>query len=1372
MDRKKEKRDIAFRIALNSLVTLATLIMLSFLTEASPNKVGLEDNFNSGILDPEKWDKKIGKGASRIFFEDDKSGGKRIHLIGDHSVTRIITRDKWADTFYNLEFNLMLPEGEMQGYGACFQHVRKEGRYYWWLQFGRTGIIFCYTVYKGEWVNRWSPGGGFKSGSSYRLKIVNMPGSVRVTISGSDGETVYTSDGKYPEGIPHDGGGPGEVRFASNGAGGEPGLRGVILDNIRIIGDPEGSVKDEVVRKENALRKLEKEINKASFNGKEAVEAANLFREAFFLVASSRSEKDVKVLKFNSLRIQKLIDEIKNIKTKIILSAALPDKFIVFGNNNFKFFFDKNSGSLVSIFNERPQETYYFDEEVKQASPFRIFLQPDNHKIDPISFKLVDYKIDSGKKGETLTLISEKRDKGLRVEMSIKVPDDSISSSWTFKVTNTGTEELELSTWFPCFNNLLIGKEDDNLVTYPKSAGEVRKLTEQYHGPSAYGGGLGMQWICQFNRKLDQGLGIIVQDKKAESKVIDARKRPYLFIGYSTKVLAPKESYTYPETVITVHQGDWKKTAKLYREWFLSNFKIRKSPDWFMEESVGRANRSCENNSWRLKVLPFSISSFQDQYKFINEARRQGTSLVEQSGFSNSTALAHISNCGDYIPCRTLGGVEAYKEGLEELHRRGGRIHIYVEGLLTWTGSEVAKSGKSAEWSLMDKDGTLSAWYHQRYHECATCKGWQDYLVAKCKEIIEYGADAIRLDSLGCTGAHLCFNPKHAHYPDPNTWNHGMWEICKRVRKVMDEVNPDSALTTEGFFDVLCQHSNGSLASRREGVTEVLVRYTFPEIPLKMHTYSGAADPDELSIIYVNGYACALQHPKSEEYAIMFRNWNDARKLFKTALVYGPMLDDYPECPDPDVITRAYRGDRYYLVAGVRLGEKPGPIDLRIKGIKKDIKNALLLDIRTFEFAPISLSKDKGDYLLTHSKKFFMIFLPLKDCPPMVTMRGNRTVFPGDSAEVDFSLWGHWTKRRKAKAKVSCLGLKINQQETEAEMTIPCAIKIPVPLDVPSVGRYVLKVEPIDYEFIGLQRNIEIKAPVVGSVYLVETGDELFAKIYLKNNTAEDKKVSMSLVEPKNWGLPEKTIPLNSLEEKTLMVKPQIGAVGEMGDMFKVLIEYPFKGKRMKDYISYSLMTRNITFPLVGLEKTTIKDWFILGPFRNPKDNSVSSSKRMWGSGANFDKDFLIDQGGEANVIPKEEKGWKRYSCKGYTTDDVNKGKTSWKQYINDVNNMELDKMLGGEKNVILYAATYIDNPDDRDAEFWIRTGIGVKLWLNHKFIWQKAKTRDPSEIYFSNVKIHLKKGSNLLMMKLADIKGVYYEVPQGFFFSAGITYR
>ncbi len=1053
-----------------------------------------------------------------------------------------------------------------------------------------------------------------------------------------------------------------------------------------------------------------------------------------------------------------------------------PNRFIVFGNKNFEFFFDKNSGCLVGIVNKRPQETYYFDEEAKQAGPFRIFLQPDNHKVDPISFKLVDYKIDSEKQGKTLTLILEKqewqiRDKGLRVEMRIEVPDDSISSRWTFTVTNTGTEELELSAWFPCFNNLLIGEEDDNLVTYPKSAGEVRKLTEHYHGPSAYGGGLGMQWICQFNRELDQGLGIIVQDKKAESKVIDARKRPYLYIGYSAKVLAPKESYTYPETLIAVHQGDWKKTAKLYREWFLSNFKLRKCPDWFMEESMGRANRSCENNKWRLEVPPFSISSFHDLYKFISEARRQGTSLVELGGFSDSTGLAHISNCGDYTPCRTLGGVEAYKEGLQELHRRGGRIHVYVEGLLTWTGSEVAKSGKSAEWSLMDRDGTLSAWYYQRYHECAASKGWQDYLVAKCKEIMEYGADAIRLDSLGSTGAHLCFNPNHEHYPNPKAWTQGMWEICKRVSKVMDEVNPDSVLTTEGFYDVLCQYSNGSLASRREGVPELLTRYIFPEIPLKMHSRGEADNPDELSIVYVNGYTCALQHPKTEEYAIMFRNWNDARKLFKTALVYGPMLDDYPECADPDVITRAYKGDRYYLVAGVRLGEKADPIDLRIKGIKEDIKNAVLLDIGTFEFEPISLRKDKGDYLLTHSKKFFTIFLPLNNCPPMVTMRGNRTAFTGDTVEVGLSLWGNWAKRRKAKANVSCFGLKIDQQEPEAEVTMPCTIKIPVPLDISSVGRYVLKAEPIDYEFIGLQRNIEIKPPVVGSVYLVETGDDLFAKIYLKNNTAEDKEVSMRLVQPKNWGLAEKTVLLNSLEEKTLMIKPQIGAVPEMGGIFKILIEYPIKGKRIKDSISYSLMTRNITFPLIGLEKTTIKDWLILGPFPNPIHESVSRSKRRWGSGAHFDKDFLLDQGGEANVIPKEEQGWKQYSCKGYTTDDVNKGKTSWKQYIDDVNNMQLDELPGGEKNVILYAASYIDSTNDRDAEFWIRTATGVKLWLNNRFIWQKAKTGDPSEVYFHKVKIPLKKGSNLLMMKLADIKGVYYEFPQTFSFAAGINH-
>jgi hypothetical protein len=236
-------------------------------------------------------------------------------------------------------------------------------------------------------------------------------------------------------------------------------------------------------------------------------------------------------------------------------------------------------------------------------------------------------------------------------------------------------------------------------------------------------------------------------------------------------------------------------------------------------------------------ILLSKGQSFYDLPKVLAERQQMGSDFFHFYGFHDPEILGtqeNWNNRGDYFfAARNLGDFEGARQGIEAVHRAGGHIIYYVEGLIMWKRSRIGRTyGK--EWALMNADGTYTEHYQGFWHMCPADKEWQDWIAHTCAEIVKTtGVDGFFIDSLTATYNHRCFNPAH-HHPHPDVWNWGVRQMLRRIREEVDKVNPETILIVEGEGDMAREYADGFLAHGHAWtsmtLTEPLVRFLHPQM--------------------------------------------------------------------------------------------------------------------------------------------------------------------------------------------------------------------------------------------------------------------------------------------------------------------------------------------------------------------------------------------------------------------------------------------------------------------------------------------------------------------------------------------------------------
>ncbi len=142
-------------------------------------------------------------------------------------------------------------------------------------------------------------------------------------------------------------------------------------------------------------------------------------------------------------------------------------------------------------------------------------------------------------------------------------------------------------------------------------------------------------------------------------------------------------------------------------------------------------------------------------------------------------------------------------------------------------------------------------------------------------------------------------------------------------------------------------------------------------------------------------------------------------------------------------------------------------------------------------------------------------------------------------------------------------------------------------------------------------------------------------------------------------------------------------------------------------------------FALAPLTNIQGKYWLMIGPFDNT-------------DGAGFEKPYPPEQETDLAGV----------------YDGVGK-KVTWVAHDSGETD-DLTPLFQPDQNVVAYALTYIDSPDDREVTFRVGSDDGIKVWLNDSIIWSNDVYRRMS-IDSDIFNAQLRKGINRLLVKLTQ---------------------
>jgi len=470
--------------------------------------------------------------------------------------------------------------------------------------------------------------------------------------------------------------------------------------------------------------------------------------------------------------------------------------------------------------------------------------------------------------GQQLRAYLEHDSLPMQIGMEITVEGSVVK--WLGQALWNGDEPVEAEVYFPLLSRVRFDSPQTDRAITPQISGSVRaplgevNFVQNYVGRFASpvflveGGGRGLAWLDDNRADYAPDSGatclrsyVIANQFPPRSGGKGGDTGPIVGVGHK-RVFKPISAFggeaTYRSAeapggpmplkklgdavdlgpVLThAYAGPWKAGAAWLREqraWV--PFRVNPG-QWYQRTTfVGEEGGGTLNNKG---------GTFHGLPAVLEEKRKLGVDVFFLTGFSDAEVVGTSGQSrGDYFfPAQQLGGFETVRPGVEALHRAGGHLMYYLEGMIVWKRSRIGRS-VGQDWALMEPDGRLTEHYRGFWHACPAYKPYQDWLAQTCAEILRTtGIDGFFLDSSLATYNHRCFNPAHQH-PHPDVWTWGIRQMLKRVREECDKVNREAVILVEGCGDIGREFGDGFVAHSHfwnEGTfTEPLVRFLHPDM--------------------------------------------------------------------------------------------------------------------------------------------------------------------------------------------------------------------------------------------------------------------------------------------------------------------------------------------------------------------------------------------------------------------------------------------------------------------------------------------------------------------------------------------------------------
>lgn len=410
-------------------------------------------------------------------------------------------------------------------------------------------------------------------------------------------------------------------------------------------------------------------------------------------------------------------------------------------------------------------------------------------------------------------------------------------------------------------------------------------------------------------------------------------KYPFLTAGKSVT----EEGY-----VISPYRGDWHTAAKKYRAWADTWFHPVKKPAW-IENMAG----------WQRVILKHQYGEVLHPYHEVPQIYKDGAAAgiptLLAFGWHDAGMDAGYPN---YVADERQGGRAALVEAIRQVHRQGGRVHLYFNGRLIdkqsafyknggsrvtikdWRGNEVVDSYHfSGNGTAVRQFGRVSL-----VIACPAAREWREMMKRWADDAIAMGADTVFYDQMGVQ-EYPCTDPRHGH-PVPFTGiPAAKADLLREIREHIKARGAELGLGTEVLNDGVSRFGDfihnvtGSAAAGNDwqkgqkpkltGFVEWF-RYIFPEIIVSDREIRDDTDVERRvnhAVMLglrsdVEIYRCRGTIRDTPKYAAWIAKANALRSKYAALLLSGIYSDtEFFRSSNPEIEGRSFRaGNRLAVV--------------------------------------------------------------------------------------------------------------------------------------------------------------------------------------------------------------------------------------------------------------------------------------------------------------------------------------------------------------------------------------------------------------------------------------------------------------------------
>jgi hypothetical protein len=221
------------------------------------------------------------------------------------------------------------------------------------------------------------------------------------------------------------------------------------------------------------------------------------------------------------------------------------------------------------------------------------------------------------------------------------------------------------------------------------------------------------------------------------------------------------------------------------------------SPAWWRDNRAIYASFDLSGAGGPLMKFPSDdikkkLRTFRNLPVLLQEARRLGCNCVYLISYWQPN---YAGNKGDYKIRTDLGGPDDFRYGVAKIHRRGGRIILYLEPFIITRTSKVGQA-HGRDWCMKDTNGRAKTYYgNSKYFLMwpGEGSGWTDYICSVAERLVRlYGVDGFHLDSYGCQWDLKDSDPRHT-----GSFNKGAIDLVRKMRTRIQKINPDAIIILE-----------------------------------------------------------------------------------------------------------------------------------------------------------------------------------------------------------------------------------------------------------------------------------------------------------------------------------------------------------------------------------------------------------------------------------------------------------------------------------------------------------------------------------------------------------------------------------------------